>query len=40
MTTCTNCGGHISFDYVRVFADESGRVAGCPSCEASPAAFG
>lgn len=36
MPVCGNCGQHVSLDYVRVFADDSGRIHGCPVCDGSP----
>jgi hypothetical protein len=32
MTSCDQCGGHVTPSYRRVFADEDGRVFGCPRC--------
>jgi hypothetical protein len=32
MTRCDRCGGHVTPSYRRVFADEEGRVFGCPRC--------
>jgi hypothetical protein len=35
MPTCDHCGAHVSDQFVRVFADESGRLHACPSCSAN-----
>ncbi|MFB6150221.1 MAG: hypothetical protein ABEJ40_00295 [Haloarculaceae archaeon] len=35
MPTCNHCGAHISDQFVRVFADETGHVRACPSCSAN-----
>ena len=35
MPTCHHCGAHVSDQFARVFADESGRVHACPSCSAN-----
>ncbi|WP_192498353.1 DUF7563 family protein [Halorussus halophilus] len=35
MPTCDHCGAHVSERFVRVFADEQGRVRACVSCSAN-----
>jgi len=40
MADYTNCGSHVSPDYHRVFADEEGVLAGCPSCVRASEAAG
>ncbi|SDQ85771.1 DUF7563 family protein [Halopelagius longus] len=35
MSTCDHCGSHVSEHFVRVFADERGRVLACPNCSAN-----
>ncbi|MDH5018883.1 DUF7563 family protein [Halobacterium rubrum] len=35
MPRCTHCDGHVSDDFVRVFADEDGQVRACPNCSAN-----
>jgi len=32
MPTCQNCGAHITDQFRRVFAGNSGQVHGCPDC--------
>ncbi|MFB6108030.1 MAG: hypothetical protein ABEJ82_04200 [Haloplanus sp.] len=32
MERCTNCGGQVSKDFVRVFGVDDGGVDGCPAC--------
>jgi len=35
MSNCTHCGGHVSDQFARVFADADGEVRACPSCAAN-----
>lgn len=35
MSSCHHCGAHVSDQFARVFADETGRVHACPSCSAN-----
>lgn len=35
MPECSHCGGHVSDRFLRVFADESGRLLACPGCSAN-----
>ena len=35
MTECDHCGAHVSEQFARVFADESGRLFACPGCAAN-----
>lgn len=35
MPECGHCGGHVSEQFVRVFADEFGEVRACPNCAAN-----
>jgi hypothetical protein len=35
MPTCDHCSAHVSERFVRVFADENGRVRACPNCAAN-----
>jgi len=35
MSRCNHCDEHVSEDFARVFADESGRVEACPNCAAN-----
>jgi len=35
MPTCNHCNAHVSDQFARVFADETGRVHACPSCSAN-----
>lgn len=30
--TCSNCGSHVSAEYVRVFAEDGETVDCCPRC--------
>lgn len=32
MPNCDHCGAHVSDQFVRVFADESGDILACPAC--------
>lgn len=32
MPNCDHCGAHVSDQFVRVFADESGDIRACPAC--------
>lgn len=32
MPECDNCGGHVTTDFHRVFASNSGVLHGCPEC--------
>jgi hypothetical protein len=32
MSTCDHCGGHVSEQFARVFADDAGTVRACPNC--------
>lgn len=34
MAECTRCGGFVTDDYVRVFADNEGNISSCRSCRA------
>lgn len=33
MPECDNCGRHVTHDYLRVFADNSGILHSCPVCQ-------
>ncbi|SFR67376.1 DUF7563 family protein [Halogeometricum limi] len=35
MPTCEHCERHVSDRFVRVFADDSGKVYACPNCSAN-----
>lgn len=35
MPACDYCEGHVSEQFVRVFADERGKVHACPNCAAN-----
>lgn len=35
MARCDHCERHVSDQFVRVFADESGTVRACPNCSAN-----
>jgi hypothetical protein len=35
MTTCDHCDAHVSEQFARVFAADSGEVLACPSCSAN-----
>lgn len=35
MPDCDYCGGHVSEQFARVFADENGRIYACPGCSAN-----
>jgi hypothetical protein len=35
MPRCEHCDGHVSENFVRVFADEDGQVRACPNCSAN-----
>jgi hypothetical protein len=35
MPTCDHCGAHVSDQFVRVFADETGNINACPNCSAN-----
>jgi hypothetical protein len=35
MPRCEHCDGHVSDNFVRVFADEDGHVRACPNCSAN-----
>ena len=35
MPQCDHCGEHVSDQFARVFADESGDLLACPSCSAN-----
>jgi hypothetical protein len=35
MPTCDHCKAHVSEQFARVFADESGRLRACPNCSAN-----
>jgi len=35
MPTCDHCGAHVSDQFARVFADETGGIHACPSCSAN-----
>jgi len=35
MPTCDHCGEHVSDQFARVFANESGQLYACPSCSAN-----
>jgi predicted RNA-binding Zn-ribbon protein involved in translation (DUF1610 family) len=32
MPECANCGGHVTEQYVRVFAANDGTLYACPNC--------
>ncbi len=32
MPECDSCGGHVTPDFHRVFADNDGVLHGCPEC--------
>ncbi|MFB6111175.1 MAG: hypothetical protein ABEJ35_01420 [Halobacteriaceae archaeon] len=35
MPSCDHCGDHVSEQFARVFADESGTLRACPGCSAN-----
>jgi predicted RNA-binding Zn-ribbon protein involved in translation (DUF1610 family) len=35
MPSCENCGEHVSEQFKRVFADDTGNVFACPNCSAN-----
>ena len=35
MAHCDHCGTHVSEDFARVFADETGKLNACPGCSAN-----
>ncbi|NHN60014.1 MULTISPECIES: hypothetical protein [Halorussus] len=35
MPNCDHCGSYVSNAFVRVFADERGRIGACPECSAN-----
>ncbi|WP_443984559.1 DUF7563 family protein [Halorientalis marina] len=35
MPECDHCSAHVSEQFARVFADETGRIHACPSCSAN-----
>jgi hypothetical protein len=35
MPECNHCGGHVSDQFARVFADDHGRIHACLNCSAN-----
>jgi hypothetical protein len=35
MPKCDHCGGHVSEQFARVFANEHGQLLACPGCSAN-----
>ncbi len=35
MPECDYCGGHVSEQFERVFADDDGQIRACPNCSAN-----
>jgi hypothetical protein len=37
MTSCENCGAHVTDNFARVFGDKDGTVHACMECEGATA---